>query len=123
MFNRPYVLTVVSAEVSERTAEGGAWDPMGGAPDPFAVVFLDDVEVGRTAAGDDYRFAEWYYEVEITLFQSSKLVVYVYDADLDEPGYVGGFEYNLETFIKGGGSTASTDDGQLVDLRVDIVPK
>ena len=123
MFNRPYVLVIESAEIAEETEAGEHWDAMGGAPDPYAVVYVDDAEVARTAVVQDDRLPVWNHEAEITLFQSSALEIHVYDDDLTDPDWIGGIVYDLETTIKARESTGGAGSVQLLGLTMTIEPK
>ncbi len=55
-----YYIAVVRAEVPPRTRDGRAWDDSGGGePDPFAVVFINDTELFRTATERDSFQPTW----------------------------------------------------------------
>ncbi len=53
-------LYVASATVPTRTLDGRVWDSTGGAaPDPYAIVFIDDVELLRTPVASDTTRPKW----------------------------------------------------------------
>ncbi|KYF73916.1 hypothetical protein BE17_51820 [Sorangium cellulosum] len=53
-------LRVLSARIPERTRDGRAWDPdVGGLPDPYVRVLVNDVELFRTAVQSDTLEPTW----------------------------------------------------------------
>ncbi|WP_437619445.1 PDZ domain-containing protein [Sorangium sp. So ce1151] len=53
-------LRVLSAQIPERTRDGRAWDPeVGGLPDPYVRVLVNDVELFRTAVQSDTLEPTW----------------------------------------------------------------
>ena len=58
-FGRVYTITVLGATIPPKKPDGSAWDPAGGAPDPFAIVTLNDKVIGRTSVAKDTFSASW----------------------------------------------------------------
>lgn len=99
-------LQMGSARIPKRTRDGRAWDELGGkAPDPFAIVFLDDREIFRTrpqpntleptwpgGPGGNYRI-EPRSTVQIQLFDSNSVrhrpICMVEIARVDEDAFTG----------------------------------
>jgi hypothetical protein len=55
-----FYIAVKSARIPQRTRDGRAWDKMGGsAPDVYAILFVDQVEVSRTDVVPNSFEPEW----------------------------------------------------------------
>lgn len=63
---------------------GEPWDVGGGAPDPFAIVRQDGVELGRTARVQDSRSAHWELTVACDHTRSLEIEVLDKDVSLDD---------------------------------------
>ncbi|HVV81781.1 MAG TPA: C2 domain-containing protein [Kofleriaceae bacterium] len=58
-FDRQYVFTVRNATIRAKSPDGSAWDPHGGAPDPYAVVTLNGSQILLTETLTDTYNAQW----------------------------------------------------------------
>jgi hypothetical protein len=124
MFARPYRLTVVEGTLTERMEDGDSWDSLGGAPDPFVAVIINDETVGRTENCQDNRSCSYQTTFEVDLYQTDTLVVAMFDEDLAEHDYAGGWSWsggNLQRLIKEGG--ASSSGGAVQSLVFSVSPR
>ena len=74
--------------------QGDAWDIAGGAPDPFAVLRVNDVVRGTSTAIDDTFDAQWFPAPAwtVTLTAGSSVRVDAYDEDTTVHDWLGGCE-------------------------------
>lgn len=80
-FGRVYRISDLQVTFPELDANGETWDGFGGAPDPIATIFLNQVPVLQTAEVDDRFFATFIESAEVTIPAGSHFEVDVYDSD------------------------------------------
>lgn len=124
MYDRVYVVTVVSAIISEIRPEGGTWDALGGMADPYAVVRVDGEVAFVTSTEQDNRWPEWNELGEVRLFSSSEFEISIRDEDIADNDTIAriGFQ-DLGNIIKDGGYSGSTTAEGLEELTFLIEPK
>lgn len=85
-WGRIYRFTIVSASLPGTNPNtGDAWDPAGGAPDPYVAVYLDGVYNSSTTTIDDTFDPMWNQYVDIALFKGGvDIAFFVWDEDIDE---------------------------------------
>jgi hypothetical protein len=84
-FGRIYQFHDAVVTVAEHNMGGGTWDIAGGAPDPFLVIKLNDVEILHTASKGDTFSATFTNKVDHEIIAGSKLDLTIYDDDFDGP--------------------------------------
>jgi hypothetical protein len=94
-FPRDYYVFAAEAAIEPYDpATGTAWDPLGGAPDTVADIYVNDEYVFSTEEVADTLSPVWNELVgPIQLQAGDSLGIYVFDMDLDEADYVGGCLY------------------------------
>ncbi|MEQ9495384.1 MAG: C2 domain-containing protein [Deltaproteobacteria bacterium] len=83
-FPRFYVLTVGAVTVASRDANDECWDVGCGAPDPFAVVMLNDERIGATTTRQDVFEATFDEAFDLEMTAGSEVAVLVGDEDISE---------------------------------------
>jgi hypothetical protein len=82
-FGRAYTIVVQSAFIPQFKPDGNTWDAFGGAPDAFAVIFLNAQSLGATHAIADNFTPVWNVATPPTpIAAGSTLRVDVYDQDV-----------------------------------------
>jgi hypothetical protein len=89
---------VESVEVSTTSTGGGAWDPFGGAPDPYVNVEVGapDGDVGNTSSGSNTFTVRYDQRVATDLRADALwtfLAFHVYDEDPDTDDWIGACKY------------------------------
>lgn len=121
---RKYDFTFVSATVPTQTSSKEAWDAFGGAPDPFAVLLVDDVEVCRTAVALDTFTPSWNKKCSATLYNSSTFTVHIYDEDVSAHDYIDGFKSDDALLAaRWGGISGTPYTGSRISITLTIAPK
>lgn len=121
---RKYDFTLVSATLPTKDSNNEAWDAFGGAPDPFAILLVDDVEVCRTTAVADTFTPNWNKKCSATLYNSSTFAVLVYDEDVSSNDFVDGFNAsNALMAARWGGVSGTPYDGSRISITLTIAPK
>ncbi|HVV84846.1 MAG TPA: C2 domain-containing protein [Kofleriaceae bacterium] len=83
-FGRVYTITVVNGRVPLMDPAGESWDPIGGAPDPYAVVTLNGVNLGMTPVVQDNFNPVWNTAAAPQVIPAgSTLFVDMFDQDVD----------------------------------------
>jgi hypothetical protein len=94
-FPGSYYLFVTGAALEPNDpVTGTSWDPLGGAPDTVADIYVNDEYIYSTYEVADTLNPVWNELVgPLQLRAGDSLGVYVFDLDLDEEDYVGGCLY------------------------------
>ncbi|MBO4698584.1 hypothetical protein J5690_03105 [bacterium] len=81
-WGKKWIVTFVSAKVTEKNDDDEAWDALGGLPDLFAVVKINGKEVFRTSEGSDSTAATWNEDATIDFSAKTDKITYcLYDGD------------------------------------------
>ncbi len=84
-FNRFYRVTIRDGELPATKPEGGLWDEgteEQTRPDPYVVIKVDGVEIGRTSTQQDTWFPTWNEVGEAQFIAGSRLEMTLFDEDL-----------------------------------------
>jgi hypothetical protein len=81
-FNRIYTFSGISVTVATQNPGGSAWDPLGGAPDPFVVVKLNGTSILTTANVSDVFAASYTETTDQQIVAGSTLQMTMSDADV-----------------------------------------
>ncbi|MBK8591143.1 MAG: hypothetical protein IPN77_18850 [Sandaracinaceae bacterium] len=89
---RMYLVELDYVYADTTNPQGDAWDIAGGAPDPFAVLRVNDVVRGTSTAIDDTFDAQWFPAPAwtVTLTAGSSVRVDAYDEDTTVHDWLGG---------------------------------
>ena len=122
-FPRRYRLSVFSASVPSQKDDGSAWDILGGAPDLFALIWVNNDLVGQTVTASDTFDASWNEAFLFELVAGDQLTVEVLDEDAAANDPVNGCEYGTVTgqLLRGRDLSCATSTGDF-DLVVTIEP-
>jgi hypothetical protein len=118
-FGRIWSITVVNAKVPTTNPEGGSWDALGGAPDPYVDVELNGAIIFTTGAVSESFEPFWDQSVEINVLAGSTLTFWVYDEDVAADDFVFGCTFDpltAETLDFGVGDCNFAPDQQLLVL-------
>ena len=97
-FGRTYTLAINTGTISQFNADGDTWDAVGGAPDTFVEVYLNDAEIFTTGVADDTLTPQWFdTSGAVVIPAGSALGIYVYDEDVAAPDFVFGCELDSLT--------------------------
>lgn len=81
-WGKKWIVKFIDAKVSEKKADGEAWDVMGGLPDLFAVLKINGTEVFRTDSGEDSTSASWNESKTVDFSAKTDKILYcLYDSD------------------------------------------
>ena len=84
-FGRRYRFSSISVSIPDRKPDGTSWDALGGAPDPFVEVWLNDTTlVLRTSVVDDVFDASYSETGDATIGAGDSVFVDVLDEDIAE---------------------------------------
>lgn len=119
-FGRTYRLSIPQLTVAAQNADGEAWDAFGGAPDPFAIVYLNGSAVLQTAEAADIFSTSFSESADIVIPAGAQVVVEVWDSDVSDNDWVTGCAADPLTadFLRGGGFQCS-DQGTTVTVALD----
>jgi hypothetical protein len=81
-FNRIYTFSQISVTVAAKNPGGSAWDPLGGAPDPFVEVTLNGTSILKTANVSDTFAASYTETTDQQILAGSTLELKMSDADV-----------------------------------------
>ena len=81
-FNRIYTFSGISVTVASKNPGGSAWDPLGGAPDPFVEIKLNGMSVLKTKNVSDVFSATYTESTDQQIVAGSKLELTLSDADV-----------------------------------------
>lgn len=96
---RQYAITVNWVAVPSVDAKGAAWDPFGGAPDPFVNVYVDGQILGKTRYTTD-SFSGTFGESFTSILQADSVLAFeIKDDDSDAPDVIDVVEWNPGTWI------------------------
>lgn len=93
-FNRIYHFSNISVVVAAQNPGGTAWDPLGGAPDPWVIVKLNGTQIIATAVKSDVFSATYTETTDTEIVGGSTLELHVQDSDA-----VGGDDQILDCMI------------------------
>lgn len=121
---RSYVWRITSATVPMVDATGLEWDPVFPAPDVYAVLRIDLMEVGRTAIAQDSYTPSWTDSITAGVEQGSSMDVVLYDSDTQVDDQIERFSVNdVGAIVHAGGySGAIGDGGTTLDFSVELAP-
>jgi len=75
--------SVEFSSLPRRKPNGSAWDPLGGAPDPMLIIYIDDVErYTSNALSDRYGSLSWRPNLAVNFSDVSKITLEVIDEDM-----------------------------------------
>jgi hypothetical protein len=121
---REYEFTIVSVVVPTQTTGGAAWDPFGGAPDPYVSMQIDDVSVLFTRSGADTFSATLGDKKTVVIQSTSKIKFYVYDDDSSDDDYIDGVTIgDAIQFVRTGGTSGPLYSGSKTSLEVKVTPR
>jgi hypothetical protein len=101
-WGRVWRFNAYSASISATNPQTGeAWDPLGGAPDPYVDFFYLGDLLGSTAVIQDTFTPFWntFIEVLISDASLSTFQLLVWDGDIDDPDYITGAEGTPEMWL------------------------
>jgi len=81
-FNRIYTFSEISVTVATKNPGGSAWEPLGGAPDPFVEVKLNGTSILKTANVSDVFAATYTESTDQQIVAGSTLQLTMSDADV-----------------------------------------
>lgn len=85
-FGRRYRFSNLSVSIPDRNPDGESWDSLGGAPDPYIEVWLNQDElVLSTSAVDDVFDASYSDTGDATVAAGDSFFIDVWDEDLADP--------------------------------------
>lgn len=116
------IVSLKSARIPSKTRDGRSWDKVGGdAPDPYAVLFVDEVEVLRTPVASNTIEPKWPDQESFNLKipVSAKVRVEVWDDNALVPHPICNEPvYHLQDAVELGESEINCESGAVVVLAV-----
>jgi hypothetical protein len=109
-------VTIYSASSTEKK-DGAQWDPLGGLPDLYATMYVNDQAIYSTETTADSTSATWDESFEYKFGKTAEVRFTVWDEDIDTSDQVGGMIYNTANGevsvadLEAGGFVFETDDG------------
>jgi len=91
-FGRTYSVLVASLTIKTTNPEGTSWDSVGGAPDPYVVISLNDVEILNTAEIQDTFDPIFNDQATVVIPAGAKFRFDAWDGDIDAPDWIIGCE-------------------------------
>ncbi len=121
---RDYRITFVSGVINERGPDDAAWDPFGGAPDPYLTFEYGDQSI-RTSSAIDTTNPVWNEYVDVTVLENQPAAIVMYDEDpFDADDLMG--EINLDqipaTALKQGQLLLYNPTPYIYELTISITP-
>ncbi|MBN2195603.1 MAG: PDZ domain-containing protein [Polyangiaceae bacterium] len=121
--NHLVYLRLGSAKIPKRTRDGRAWDEVGGkAPDPYAIVFLDNRELFRTQPQPNTLVPDWSDgpSGNYRIGPRAELRIEIYDKNAMQPRPICMVELTgVEEAADEGGREVQCDSGASVRLLVE----
>jgi hypothetical protein len=115
------VVEIASADLPATDPNGLVWDADNSAPDPFVIVYVDSVNVGRTTTHDNTRFATWSpARFPATLSNGSTVQLDVYDEDVLVNDFAFNCVIHIDATVLRNRTFTCTGSGQV--LRGAFVP-
>lgn len=120
-WGKMWTVTFEEAQVSEKKADGTAWDIPGGLPDLFACLYINNVKKFCTSVVDDATKAVWNYSKTVEFAAKTDTIEYcLFDEDLSEHDNVGCAVHEFDWFTFEDGVTAS--GGVVESFRFSLKP-
>jgi C2 domain len=82
-FDSPWSYTIESASIDTVQPNGATWDPDNSPPDPYVVVYINNVQLDRTPEDGDTYTPAWGYTTESQLMEPGDTIEFeVQDSDV-----------------------------------------
>jgi len=122
---RRYRFTFINATVPDLDpSDGLAWDALGGAPDPYACLAVDNAAIGCTTAAQDTYRPTWNQAFEAVVQASSRIDVTISDEDATTPDAIDSFYIDPPVWmLHAGGIDGPTHDGSKTSLHLSVTPR
>ena len=122
---RQYAITVNWVTVPSVDSAGAAWDPFGGAPDPYVNVYVDNVFIGQTRYVTD-NFSAMIGQSFPSILRSDSVIAFeLKDDDSDAPDVIDSVQWNPGAWInvvKSGGYEGFLYQGSAAQISFSIDP-
>ena len=118
-----YEITIMAGVISDTKSSGEPWDIDGSPADPYVKVYLNDQLLGTTDYEQDDSLPIWSTSFYTYLDASDELSFEVWDDDIFDNDYIGGFydPYPIEAILRGTASSYTDVDG-LLEFNYLITP-
>jgi len=126
-----YTVRAVTATVPTTDSAGAAWDPFGGAPDPFVCLYLNGSTTPVSCAGppgvSDTFTPTWNRSWDVTVSSTTMVGLTAWDEDASVHDRIEGFNWpSGSSFIaraRSGGLTGPAFTGARVSWNITITPR
>ena len=88
---RAYTLSVSSVALSTTNQNGEAWDPFGGAPDPYIAVRINGTQTIFSATLSDTFSGPELFRTDVVLNSTDSVDILIFDEDSLDDDFGGGF--------------------------------